>query len=311
VQPAPVIRLVVRDRDSHRGAPRFMRADRWVAVAATVLCGAALTTLLEIRGAPTRRAIVGDAAQTTAAAPVLAAREFGVGTATLVPPRIVRSRIVAARIHAATDSNTRLTRALDSNHRSVTVASKRDTPQAPKLTRTAQVAPTSALPLVPATPAAPVAAAPAALTGTATALPAAATSSPHRVEAADARNAPVESAPNGNVTASRDDERVIYRVLEQYERAYERLDVRAAHAVWPSLNTRALARAFDGLKEQALEFSHCRVAIAPREATAICGGRASYVPRVGHQIAHREPREWTFSLRKVDQEWLIAKAVVR
>jgi hypothetical protein len=99
--------------------------------------------------------------------------------------------------------------------------------------------------------------------------------------------------------------------LRQYERAYERLDVDAARAVWPSLNARALARAFGGLKQQALEFSDCRVAMTPREATAICGGRATYVPRVGHQTARTEPREWTFQLRKVDQDWQIAKAEVR
>lgn len=113
------------------------------------------------------------------------------------------------------------------------------------------------------------------------------------------------------VTRSREDERGIYQALQQYERAYEQLDVNAARAVWPSLDARALARAFDGLKAQALEFSHCRVALKLSEAVATCGGRASYVPRVGRQAARTEPREWTFRLRKVDQDWLIAKAEVR
>jgi hypothetical protein len=141
----------------------------------------------------------------------------------------------------------------------------------------------------------------------------------HHVEVADARIEPATARDaavptNAHVTTvdkPRDDERGIYQVLRQYERAYERLDVEAARAVWPSLNTRALARAFDGLKAQALELSHCRVAMASREATAICDGRASYVPRVGHQTARTEPREWTFRLRKVDQDWLIAKAEAR
>ena len=109
----------------------------------------------------------------------------------------------------------------------------------------------------------------------------------------------------------REDERGIYQALHQYERAYERLDVNAARAVWPSLNTRALARAFGGLKEQALEFSNCRVAMEPSEATAICGGSASYVPRVGRQATRTESREWTFHLRKIDRDWLIATAEVR
>lgn len=114
-----------------------------------------------------------------------------------------------------------------------------------------------------------------------------------------------------NVVRPREDERGIYDVLRQYQRAYERLDVNAARAVWPSLDARALARAFDGLKAQALEFSHCRLAMDTAEATAICGGRASYIPRVGRQAERTEPREWTFRLRKVDHEWQIAKAEVR
>jgi CheY-like chemotaxis protein len=113
------------------------------------------------------------------------------------------------------------------------------------------------------------------------------------------------------VVRPREDERGIYQVLQQYQRAYERLDVNAARAVWPSLDARALSRAFDGLKAQALEFSHCRLAMQTAEATAICGGSASYVPRVGRQSARTERREWTFRLRKVDHDWQIAKAEVR
>jgi hypothetical protein len=123
--------------------------------------------------------------------------------------------------------------------------------------------------------------------------------------------APADVAHGSPASRTRDDERGIYHVLQQYERAYERLDVNAARAVWPSLNARALERAFGGLKEQALELSDCRIAMATREATAICGGRATYVPRVGHQTARTEPRQWTFRLRKVDQDWQIARTEVR
>jgi hypothetical protein len=109
----------------------------------------------------------------------------------------------------------------------------------------------------------------------------------------------------------RDDERSIHQVIQQYERAYEQLDVNAARAIWPSVDARALARAFDGLKEQKLEFSKCRVAVTTGEATVVCGGRASYVTRVGHHAARTELREWTFRLRKIDANWLIAKAEVQ
>jgi hypothetical protein len=128
--------------------------------------------------------------------------------------------------------------------------------------------------------------------------------------AALARSDAAEAVPAVSSTA-RDEERNIYRVVQQYERAYEQLDVNAARAIWPSVDARALARAFDGLKEQQLEFASCRVTVAAGEATVVCGGRASYVTRVGHHAMRNEPREWTFRLRKIDANWLIAKAEVQ
>jgi hypothetical protein len=128
--------------------------------------------------------------------------------------------------------------------------------------------------------------------------------------AALARSDAAETVPAASSKA-RDEERNIYQVVQQYERAYEQLDVDAARAIWPSVDARALARAFDGLKEQQLEFSSCRVTVAAGEATVVCGGRASYVTRVGHHATRTEPREWTFRLRKIDANWLIAKAEVQ
>jgi hypothetical protein len=115
----------------------------------------------------------------------------------------------------------------------------------------------------------------------------------------------------GASSNARDDEPNIYNVVQEYERAYEQLDVNAVRAIWPSVDARALARAFDGLKEQKLELGRCRVVVATGEATVVCGGRASCVTRVGDHAARTEPREWTFHLRKIDANWLIAKAEVQ
>lgn len=120
------------------------------------------------------------------------------------------------------------------------------------------------------------------------------------------------SAVSASAAANRPaDEQRIYATLKQYEHAYERLDANAARAVWPSVDTRGLARAFGGLKTQELEFARCDLAVQTAEATAVCGGRATYVPRVGNQQRHTESREWTFRLKKVDQSWMIVKAEAR
>jgi hypothetical protein len=158
--------------------------------------------------------------------------------------------------------------------------------------------PTPAIESLPVPPTPPADTASAAASAAASALP--------KGDAAETVPAPSSKA--------RDEERNIYQVVQQYERAYEQLDVDAARAIWPSVDARALARAFDGLKEQQLEFSSCRVTVEAAEAgkaTVICGGRASYVTRVGHHAMRTEPREWTFRLRKIDANWLIAKAEVQ
>lgn len=100
----------------------------------------------------------------------------------------------------------------------------------------------------------------------------------------------------------------IYATLGQYRAAYQRLDVNAARAVWPSVDTRALARAFRGLREQEVVFKDCNLAIKTAEATAICGGRATFVTRVGSQTPRSEPREWTFRLKKAGDVWMITQA---
>jgi CheY-like chemotaxis protein len=306
----PPIRLVVRQSEPRRRRLPFRRMERWHAVAATALGGLALTTLLEVRGVPVKRAGMADEAPAAAAARVLSARNHHVETMRLVPAKRVTSRI-DARI----DSDTRLVTASQADNR-LKMAPSREAIRATRaigLPRPATRVTSASVPRRgPSTP--PAAALPLAVA--ASRPPASPAPS---IEPAPTRDAAASTASTNvrgvgalpPVGRAREDERDIYQVLQQYERAYEQLDVDAAHAVWPSLNTRALARAFDGLKAQTLEFSHCRVAMASREATAICGGRASYVPRVGHQTARTEPREWTFRLRKVDEDWLIAKAEVR
>jgi len=104
----------------------------------------------------------------------------------------------------------------------------------------------------------------------------------------------------------------VYATLKQYERAYEQLDANAVRAVWPSVDTRALARAFHDLKSQALVFDRCDVSLATaRAARAACRGRATYETRAGEQSARTEHLEWTFQLQKMNEEWRIVKASAR
>jgi len=107
---------------------------------------------------------------------------------------------------------------------------------------------------------------------------------------------------------ARSEQNEIQRTLGQYRSAYQRLDAEGAQAVWPSVDVRALARAFDTLSSQELEFETCLFDIAGPVATAQCRGSATYTPKVGGRGPKAERRQWTFRLRKVDEAWKIESA---
>jgi hypothetical protein len=113
-------------------------------------------------------------------------------------------------------------------------------------------------------------------------------------------------------TAAQDDlieqEWIVRRILGEYTRAFERLDVRAAKAVWPSLDDRALQRAFEQLDGQQLRFASCGVSITGPDANARCRGNATYRPKVGTRVLHLNEREWTFNLFRGEDGWQIVNA---
>jgi DUF917 family protein len=99
--------------------------------------------------------------------------------------------------------------------------------------------------------------------------------------------------------------------LNRYRSAYNGLDAGAAKAVWPSVDVKALGRAFDRLESQEFDFSGCQVSVSGARATAACNGNAQFVPKVGNKSARREARHWTFEMRKANQQWVIDKVNVQ
>ena len=130
---------------------------------------------------------------------------------------------------------------------------------------------------------------------------------PARVPPAAVRPDPV-ALP---AVVARTEQSEIQRTLGQYRSAYSLLDAEAARAVWPSVDVRALARAFDSLTSQQLAFETCQFDIVGEAATAQCRGSATYTPKVGSRGPKLEPRQWTFHLRKVDEGWKIQSAQTR
>jgi hypothetical protein len=102
-----------------------------------------------------------------------------------------------------------------------------------------------------------------------------------------------------------ENDRPIRQAIERYRAAYERLDARSAQQVWPGVDQVALARAFGGLRSQALTFDECDVRILGTTATAACAGTARYIPKIGSQQPRTEPRVWDFTLRQTGADWKI------
>jgi hypothetical protein len=118
-----------------------------------------------------------------------------------------------------------------------------------------------------------------------------------------------ELAPLAPEGVRADEERLVREVLQRYRLAYEELDARLASDVWPAVDRPALARAFESLASQTLEFDDCQVELRGEAADAMCRGSARYVPKVGNREPRIESRVWSFRLRKVGEEdWEIASA---
>ena len=95
-------------------------------------------------------------------------------------------------------------------------------------------------------------------------------------------------------------------MLRSYQAAFEQFDPGAVQAVWPSVDTKALGRAFDGLSSQSIVFDRCDVSVASATARAACHGGVEYVKRVGGGGTQSARREWVFDLQKsTDGAWRI------
>ena len=123
----------------------------------------------------------------------------------------------------------------------------------------------------------------------------------------------VGASAAGTAAAARPvaDEDAVRTILDKYRMAYNELDAGGARTVWPAVDVVALSKAFDQLASQAIEFTACDVSVTGERARAVCGGHASFVPKVGRRDARRAAREWRFQLRRAGDGWIIAGMEMR
>lgn len=133
--------------------------------------------------------------------------------------------------------------------------------------------------------------------------------SPIPPAAAPARTLAAPAATGGS-TAAASAEQGVRATLSRYEAAYSGLDAGAASAVWPSVDRRALARAFEDLQNQSVSLSKCDVKVNGASAQADCTGSARWTPKVGSGT-QTASRRWRFELRDTGGTWIITQATVR
>jgi hypothetical protein len=119
---------------------------------------------------------------------------------------------------------------------------------------------------------------------------------------AELRNADLKKAE------LRKQEETVRRVLQDYRRAYEELDVRAAKALWPSVDERALEKAFRQIQTQQVRLGDCGVSVSGQGANARCQVDATYRPKVGSRVVRLPAGLWTFNLARDNDRWQIVNA---
>ena len=97
------------------------------------------------------------------------------------------------------------------------------------------------------------------------------------------------------------------QVLGHYEQAYDRLDASSAAAVWPSVDARALTRAFARLQTQDLNFGNCTFSVSASDAAARCAGVLRYARRIGDTAPKTEQHVWTIEFARAGETWQIIK----
>jgi hypothetical protein len=115
---------------------------------------------------------------------------------------------------------------------------------------------------------------------------------------------PTPSAAPAALAAARD-KASIESTLSRYQTAFSVLNTSAVSAVWPSVDSKALARAFRGLEQQEVALDSCDIRVAGSNADASCRGTVRYVMKVGSKSPRLDRRQWQFRLHQTNGSWII------
>jgi hypothetical protein len=119
-----------------------------------------------------------------------------------------------------------------------------------------------------------------------------------------------EAAPKPVQPPAISEETKVRAVLARFEAAYTNLSAAAAQEVWPTVDARTLASAFNSLQSQQVSLGRCSIVIDRATARANCTGTTSWTPKIGGG-RRIESRRWEFDLVAEDGTWHILQAIAR
>jgi hypothetical protein len=103
----------------------------------------------------------------------------------------------------------------------------------------------------------------------------------------------------------------VQSVIDRYRAAFNSLNTGGISSFWPTVNERALAKAFEQLQAQRFDFDGCQIDVSGQFARALCSGTANFITKVGSKAPRTEPRRWTFHLSRAANGWIIDRVESR
>ena len=105
------------------------------------------------------------------------------------------------------------------------------------------------------------------------------------------------------------DDGQIRAMLKRFERAYNRINDKAAIAVWPGAESRVIEHTLDPELSRRISLGVCDITMTGEVGVARCAGTAAPDPKIGGGAATSQ-RYWAFDLRKDADGWRIEQLKV-
>ena len=117
------------------------------------------------------------------------------------------------------------------------------------------------------------------------------------------------SAAPATTTARETQADSVMRALNRYAQALSDMDVRQVMRLWPTVDQRALADAFQTLDKYRVVINACGFDVDRADTVAAtCQATVEFVPKVGSRVSRLASQQWRFTMTRAGDDWQIESA---